>query len=119
MSAQRHPMGQRRGDGLAHGGWVAAVKATGDIGRRDELQHGFVVAHAPGAVAFAHVAIQVDGGIHGVGSWKSRSRPRKASSWPVNWAKAASRAASSRCACASSMRAKRSACPGMACASLG
>src|SRR3546814_2626987 len=41
------------------------METTGNVGRTDELQHGLVVAHGPGAVAFAHVAVQIDGGTHG------------------------------------------------------
>src|SRR5690349_17706231 len=51
-------------DGEAHGladrRRVAAVEAAGDVGRGDEGHHAGVVAHLPGAVALAHVAVEVD-----------------------------------------------------------
>src|SRR2546421_3935916 len=39
---------------------IAAVEAAGDIRRADERHHAGVVAHLPGAVALAHVAVQID-----------------------------------------------------------
>src|SRR5262249_46929196 len=39
---------------------VAAVKAAGDVGRGNDLQHLAVAAHRPGAKALAHVAVEVD-----------------------------------------------------------
>src|SRR5690606_33962590 len=50
----RHP------DRAAHHDRVAGMKAAGDIGRGDELQHRGVVADRIGAEALAHVAVQVD-----------------------------------------------------------
>src|SRR5690606_27041284 len=51
---RRHP------DRAAHHDRVAGMKAAGDIGRGDELQHRGVVADRIGAEALAHVAVQVD-----------------------------------------------------------
>src|SRR5262249_23293932 len=46
--------------GLEHDKRVAAMKPTGDIRRRDDLEHLGVAAHRPGAKALAHVAIEVN-----------------------------------------------------------
>src|SRR5205809_6580996 len=46
--------------GVADGGRIAAVKAAGDIRGADEPHDAGVVAHLPGAVALAHVAVQID-----------------------------------------------------------
>src|SRR2546428_9065862 len=46
--------------GLANGGRVAAVEAAGDVRRADEGHYFSVGAHLPGAVAFAHVAVEID-----------------------------------------------------------
>ena len=45
---------------VEHDKRIAAVKAAGDIRRRDDLQHLGVAAHRPGAKALAHVAVEVD-----------------------------------------------------------
>ena len=50
----------REAHGLADGGRIAAVEAAGDVGRGDERHDLGVGAHLPGAVALAHVAVQVD-----------------------------------------------------------
>ena len=39
---------------------VARMKAAGDVGRADDAQHRRIVAHLPGAEAFAEVAVEVD-----------------------------------------------------------
>jgi hypothetical protein len=39
------------------------VKAASHIGARDQIEHGVVIAHLPGAEAFSHVAIEID--LHG------------------------------------------------------
>src|SRR6185503_14171494 len=51
----------RRGHRRGHDLRVAGVEAAGDVGAGDETQHRAVVAHAPGAEAFRHVAVEVDG----------------------------------------------------------
>src|SRR5439155_6673180 len=45
---------------LEHDERIAAVKAAGDIRRRDDLEHLGIAAHPPRAKTLAHVAIQVD-----------------------------------------------------------
>ena len=53
-----------QGDGAAHGERVAGVEAAGHVGAADDVEHGGVVAHAPGAERLAEVGVQVDAG-HG------------------------------------------------------
>jgi hypothetical protein len=36
------------------------MESTGDIGGTDNVEHCAVVAHLPGSIAFAHIAVQVD-----------------------------------------------------------
>ena len=43
----------REPDRPVHDHRVAGVKAAGDVGRRDDVEQRFVVAHPPRAVAFA------------------------------------------------------------------
>src|SRR5437867_5376685 len=60
MGADRDAALYGERDGLADGGRVAAVKAAGDIRGGDVGHHGRILAHFPGAVALAHVAVQID-----------------------------------------------------------
>src|SRR5690606_27902323 len=45
---------------LADARRVARVKAAGDVGAGDDAEHGNIVAHRPGAEAFAQVTVEVD-----------------------------------------------------------
>src|SRR5438552_9367477 len=60
MGADRDAALYGERDGLADGGRIAAVEAAGDVRRADERHDAGVVAHLPGAVAFAHVAVEID-----------------------------------------------------------
>src|SRR5437879_1125834 len=60
MGADRDAALERERDGLADGGRVAAVKAAGDVRRSDVAHHFCIITHLPGAVALAHVAVQID-----------------------------------------------------------
>ena len=51
--------------GARHHIRIARVKPAGDIGGADDLQQRGIVAHGPGAEAFAHVGIEIDGFLHG------------------------------------------------------
>src|SRR2546423_2347957 len=62
MSADAHPTGLRKLNGLAHDVRVAGVKAAGDIHGCGKLDHGGVVAHLPSAKSFTEIAIEIDGG---------------------------------------------------------
>ena len=55
------PWSSREPHRLADGGRIAAVEAAGDVRRADVRHHLGVGAHLPGAVALAHVAVEVDG----------------------------------------------------------
>ncbi len=46
--------------GVQDAGRVAGMETAGDIGARDELDHGRVIAHAPRAVALAEIAVEID-----------------------------------------------------------
>jgi hypothetical protein len=59
MRADRDPVAHRLPDGVRHRRRVARVEAAGDVRRRHVRQHRRVVAHAPGAEALAHVAVEV------------------------------------------------------------
>jgi hypothetical protein len=50
--------GQLRGS--AHDLRVACVEAAGDIGCRDDVEHGGIVTHGPGAEAFADIRVEID-----------------------------------------------------------
>ncbi|MNL40229.1 hypothetical protein D3C87_1625640 [compost metagenome] len=43
-----------------HGIWLAAMKTTGNISRRYDLHHRFVVTEPVRTEAFAHVGVQID-----------------------------------------------------------
>src|SRR2546425_1071782 len=60
MGADRDAALERERYGLADGGRIAAVKAAGDVRGADERHDAGVGAHLPGAVAFPHVAVQID-----------------------------------------------------------
>ncbi|MCY1377163.1 hypothetical protein D9M69_647180 [compost metagenome] len=62
VRTQAHAVGQREAHGLAHHDRVARMKTAGDVGAANHLQQRRVVAHAPGAEAFAEVGVEVDGG---------------------------------------------------------
>lgn len=60
-------------DGLAHRQRIAGVKAAGEAGRLHQRQQARVVAHAPDAVAFAEIGVEIEfsgGGGHGSGFLK-------------------------------------------------
>src|SRR5688572_25727519 len=60
MRADSDAMIDREADSLADGGRVTAVEAARDV-RRSDVRHDFgISAHLPGAVAFTHVAIEID-----------------------------------------------------------
>src|SRR2546427_5629167 len=60
MGADRDAVLERDLYGGADGGRIAAVKAAGDV-RGADVRHDFGIgAHLPGAVALAHVAVQID-----------------------------------------------------------
>ncbi|MNT47226.1 hypothetical protein D3C72_1839220 [compost metagenome] len=56
----RNPTFPGQCEGLRHDLRVAGMQAAGDIGGADDIQDGFVVAHAIGAVSLAHVGVEVD-----------------------------------------------------------
>jgi len=60
MGADRDAALERERYGLANGGRIAAVKAAGDVRRSDVPHHFCIITHFPGAVALAHVAVQID-----------------------------------------------------------
>ena len=60
MRAERHAMFKSRGDCFTHRRRVATMKPAGDVGRGNVGQNFLVVAHFPGAKAFAHIAIQIN-----------------------------------------------------------
>lgn len=43
-----------------YSGRIARMKAASDIGARDDLDHRGIVSHAPRAVAFAKIAVEID-----------------------------------------------------------
>src|SRR5260370_11970773 len=45
--------------GAMNGARITGMEAAGDVGRGDMIQQRRVVAHFPGAEAFAHVAVQI------------------------------------------------------------
>ncbi|MNR34745.1 hypothetical protein D3C85_1525420 [compost metagenome] len=47
-------------EGTGHDFWIARMKTTSDVGRADDVEDGFVVAHLPGTKALAHVRVQVN-----------------------------------------------------------
>ena len=47
-------------DGTLHDHGIAGVKSTRQIGRRQHVEQGFVVAHAPGAKTLGEVGIDVN-----------------------------------------------------------
>src|SRR5918999_2785152 len=60
MRADGDTVVEREADSLADGRRVAAVEAAGDV-RGSDVRHDLGVgAHLPGAVALAHVAIEID-----------------------------------------------------------
>ena len=104
MRAHRHATGKRHGHRAPHGARIAAMEAAGDVGRGDMVEHRLVVAHAPGAEALAHVAVEIDDR-HVQFSIRDAMRVR-------NCPNCASRAASSARAASSSMPVKRTLSPG-------
>ena len=58
--------------GAGHDLRVAAMKAAGDIGRGDDVEHGRIIAHDIGAETFAAVAIEIDAR-HEIGAPLERS----------------------------------------------
>ncbi len=58
VGSDAYAMGHRQGDGAAHGDRVRCVEAAGDVGAIDEGHYLGIKAHAPGAEAFADVAVQ-------------------------------------------------------------
>ena len=60
MRAHGHAVLHGELDALAHHVRIAAVKAAGDVGRRDVRHDFFVGSERPASVALAHVAVDVD-----------------------------------------------------------
>ncbi len=58
MRADGHAMPHGQGHAALHDQRVAGVKAAGQVGLVDQRHGVLVVAHAPGAVALAHVAVE-------------------------------------------------------------
>ena len=56
LHAARRRFAQRGQDAAR----IAGMEAAGDVGRTDDAQHRRIVAHLPGAEAFAEVAVEVD-----------------------------------------------------------
>ena len=44
----------------AHCFRITGVPSTSDVGRTDDIEHGFVVAHAPGTKTFTEVGVEVN-----------------------------------------------------------
>src|SRR5690606_8280712 len=59
MRTHGHAPFMRRAKGLQYLRRAAGVKATGHIGAADDVQHADVVAHGPGAIAFAKITVDV------------------------------------------------------------
>ena len=60
VRAEADPARQRRTHGLAHHQRVTGMEAAGDVRAGHHIEHGGVVAHRPGAEAFAEVGVEVD-----------------------------------------------------------
>ena len=64
MGTDAHAVAQRQFDSALHGQGIGGMETAGEV-RLVHQRHGvFVVAHAPGAEAFPHVAVQQDSSVH-------------------------------------------------------
>ncbi|MNL24864.1 hypothetical protein D3C87_1463150 [compost metagenome] len=57
MRAHRHAIGARGLQGAQDAGRIARMETAGHVGAGHHRQHGLVIAHAPGAKAFAQVTV--------------------------------------------------------------
>ena len=73
---------QRRLDRPLHDERVAGVEAAGDVGGGQDVEQRLVVAHAPGAEAFAEVGIEID--VHGLAPSRGGSSSTSGSPKPTS-----------------------------------
>ena len=74
MGANADPLGQREPHRAAHDERVAGMEAARQVGAADDLQQRRIVAHLPGAEAFAKVGVEVDQSRRHVGVLRIRIR---------------------------------------------
>ncbi|MNX88350.1 hypothetical protein D3C86_1203170 [compost metagenome] len=62
MGADNHAFFGSGLDGAVDAGRITCVKSAGDVGAGDDGEHRLVVTHAPCAVTFAKIAVEIDSG---------------------------------------------------------
>ncbi|MCY1446860.1 hypothetical protein D9M71_634500 [compost metagenome] len=70
MRADADAMLHRQAHGALHDQRIAGMEAAGQVGLVDQRHGVDIVAHLPGAEAFAHVAVEEDSGSH---AWKLKA----------------------------------------------